>query len=124
MGVPPTVLWGRTRRSVVRDGVTRSDPEWLAWDVALLSALDEYEAGLCACGEPWDSHAGKTSDDYAAAFLTCPALEAQEAEQARRAKADGHKDAKPDPSRARLWVTKTLAAMQQWADEMRGGDDG
>ncbi len=120
MGVPPTVLWGRTRRSVVRGGVTHHDPDWLQWDVALLAALDDYEAGLCACGDPWESHQGKTASDYAAAFLTCPALEAQDAEQAKRARADGHKDVKPDPARARLWVTKTVEAMREWAQQMRG----
>lgn len=122
MAVPPSVLWGRSRRSVTRDGVTIHDPEWLASDLAWLAALDNYEATLCACGEPWESHKGKTKADYASAYLTCPALEAEEAERVKRAKADGHAEAKVDPSRPRIWITKTLTAMQTWAEAMRGGD--
>lgn len=76
----------------------------------------EWEAGLCICGEPWASHEGKTADDYGAAFTVCPAIEALDAEQARLAKRDGNRDAKPSPSRARGWFVKTLDQLRLMAD--------
>lgn len=116
MGVPPTILWGRQRRTYTVGGLTEHDPEWLQYDYALLAMLEEWEAGLCpGCNEPRESHVGKTASDYAAAYITCPAAEAMEAEQVRQAKRDGIKDAKPDPSRARRWVAMTVAAMREWA---------
>lgn len=117
MGIPPTILWGRSRQTAVVDGVTVHDPDWLGVDYALVALLDEWESGLCICGEPITSHEGKTSADYAAPFLTCPALVALDEEQAAQAKRDGHKDAKPDPSRARGWIVKTLDIIRAMAGQ-------
>lgn len=116
MGVPPSVLWGRQRRSLQVDGTTIHDPDWLQVDYALLVLLDEYEAGLCICGEPVESHKGKTANDYGGAYLTCPAMEALDLEQSNRARSDGNKEAKPDPSRARAWFVKPIEILRAMAE--------
>jgi len=116
MGIAPTVMWGRQRQTIRRGGITTHDPDWLQIDYALIVLLDEWEQGLCICGEPVAAHEGKTAADYGAAFLTCPAIEALDAEQASRAKQDGNKDAKPDPSRARAWLVRTLEQLRVMAE--------
>ena len=124
MGTAPTVFWGRKRQTIRRDGITLHDPDWLQIDYALIVLLDEWEQGMCICGHPVASHEGKTAADYGGAFLTCPAIEALDAEQASRAKQDGNKDAKPDPSRARAWLVRTLdqlRAMAEATDRPTGG---
>jgi hypothetical protein len=116
MGIAPTVFWGRQRGEIREGAFTRHDPDWLEIDYALIVLLDEYEQSLCVCGEPVASHKGKTAEDYGGAFLTCPAIEALDAEQAKLAKREGQKDAKPDPSRARAWFTRTLDQLRAMAD--------
>ena len=115
MGVAPSILWGRRRQSITVNGATRADADWLEIDYALLVLLDEWEQGLCICGKHRSTHDGMTPDDYAGAFLTCPALVALDAEQVKTAKRDGNKDVKPDLNRARGWFTDTYEAMQAMA---------
>jgi len=132
MGIAPTIFWGRKRQTIRRGGITLHDPDWLQIDYALIVLLDEWEQGLCICGEPTASHEGKTAADYGGAFLTCPAIEALDAEQASRAKQDGNTTAKPDPSRARAWLVRTLEQLRVMAEaaatetptEPGGGGDG
>lgn len=105
MGIAPTVLWGRASRTVQTDLGTWTTPAWLDIDQLLLDLWHEWEDGLCpGCGDPLESHAGKTYRDYTSAVITCPAVIALDNAQVEAAKRDGHKDAKRDPSRARSWL--------------------
>lgn len=105
MGVAPTVLWGRASRTVETSLGTWTTPAWLDIDQILLDLWREWEDSLCpGCGDPLESHAGKTYRDYRAADIVCPAVIALDKAQVEKAKKDGHKDAKPDPSRARSWL--------------------
>lgn len=117
----PTVLWGRTTSHVTGvDGIVRDTPAWLPYDYALLQALAEYEDGLCpGCGRPVAEHKGKTPDDYAGAFLLCPAMQALDAEQVKRAQKDGNEHAKPDPSRTRSWFVATVDEMRRLGEEQQ-----
>ena len=123
MGIAPTVMWGRQRRSMRIDGTTIHDPDWLQVDYALVVLLDEWEQGLCVCGEPVASHKGKTANDYGGAFLTCPAMEALDLQQTNQALADGLKEAKPDPSRARAWFARTLDQLRAMAEAAKQTTD-
>jgi hypothetical protein len=116
MGIAPSILWGRQRQTSRHGHLTTHDPDWLQVDYALLVLLEEWEQSLCKCGQPMGSHAGKTAADYGAAFITCPAIEALDAEQAKRAVTDGHENVKPDPSQARLWLVRTLDELRAMAE--------
>lgn len=121
MSVAPTVLWGRAVSHVPgADGITRDTPAWLPYDWALMQALAEYEESLCpGCGMPLEEHKGKTAEDYAGGFITCPAVQALDADQVARAKEDGHKDAKPNPERARSWFAASVDEMRRMAEEQQ-----
>lgn len=104
-------------------------PAWLDIDLLLLDLQRDYEATLCpGCGDPLESHAGKTYKDYGSAAVVCPAVIALDRAQVAQAKRDGNKDAKPDPARPRTWVHGTRAQMADysaWVKQLlKGGSHG
>lgn len=83
-------------------------------DRAIVAALDEWEDSLCpGCGKPFSEH-GKPGA-FTAVAIRCPELEALDREQVTQARRDGHKDAKPDPERARRWISGTRAQIRATA---------
>lgn len=57
-------------------------------DVALLTAWAEVDEDRCQCGRPRAVHEGETWQDYRTGFTVCPAMEALDLAQARRAVTD------------------------------------
>lgn len=66
---------------------SRPEPEWDAWDTALVDALQEWNAGLHSCG-----HHQSEQDDpetvFVAGFTVCRACEALQAAQKKQHAAD------------------------------------
>lgn len=124
LGIPHRRLlgWEPTTYTVTRDNgvtVTKREPEWDAWEAALMAALHEVEQDTCpGCGQPLSESLhvdGQPDPDYVDTYVECVGCRVRETTRARHEHTeavragDTRHQYRPDPEAWRKHIVRTRA---------------